>query len=248
MTEQGDPAAARPSGPTAAGADQWAAAFQQAHGREPTMSEYQQALARGEIAKERDPSVQQMTDGARQIATGVKNFYDARVAPAAKSAAGTAAAGTAAAWSATDQGAASNALAPWVRRGPFILAGTAFVGILALFLPIGSVVGMSVNFFSEGVRGEGIALLFLMLLIIAASAAVLVTRMKWARIAAGVLGLIGGLFGIFDGFGNMISLSGARGVSIGFGLVLLALVGVVLLAASGLVLLGLRRAGPGPSA
>lgn len=212
------------------------------------MSEYQQALANGEITKERDPSVQQMADGAKQIFSGAKNLYDAKVAPGAKeffsekvAPAAKNAATSARRMSGESSNARTGTLHVWTRRAPIILPAAAFLGIIALFLPIGSAFGMSINFFSNEVGGEGVLLLILMLLVIAGALAAIVTRTKWAKITAGVLGLIGGLFGIFDGFGNMINLSGERGISIGFGLVLLAIVGVVLLIASGLVLLGLRR-------
>src|SRR5699024_3563861 len=69
--------------------EQWAAQFQQEHGREPSMSEYQAALAAGVIAapgeqqpRIPDPSLQQMRQGFSQVAAGAKNLYGSRVAPA----------------------------------------------------------------------------------------------------------------------------------------------------------------------
>lgn len=265
MTEQDDQSAvtppnrppSRPPNPPRATPDSWSATFQQTHGREPTMSEYQQALANGEIlsnetgngeaAKERDPSVQQMSDGAKQLASGVKGFYDAKVAPGAKeffsdkvAPAAKNLASSARNMSGENNAAPTGALQVWIQRAPLILPIAAFVGIIALFLPIATIFNYSVNFFSELAGGEGVVLLILMLLVIAASIAALVTRAKWAQITAGVIGLIAGFFAAFDGFGNMISISNA-GFSIGFGLVVLAIVGVALLIAAVLTLMGLRK-------
>src|SRR5699024_5103218 len=63
---------------------QWAAEFQRTNGREPTMSEFRDAQAQGAIARERkptDPSMQQMSQGARQLAEGARGFFTQRVAP-----------------------------------------------------------------------------------------------------------------------------------------------------------------------
>ncbi|WP_247040224.1 hypothetical protein [Arthrobacter rhizosphaerae] len=222
-------------------AEQWAAAFQQEHHREPTMAEYQEALRLGHVASERrprDPSIQQMADGARQVAAGARNLYEAKVAPAAQSAAHSAKA----AFDEQRQDPKSS-LQLWITRVPLILPAAAFLSIISLFLPIASIRRVSVNFFSRQLeQSDGGIILFLMLVVIGSSIATLVMKAKWARITTGASGVAAGLVGMINGFGNMASISSLSGASIGIGLVILALLSVVVAACGVLVLMSLRRA------
>lgn len=222
-------------------ADEWAAVFQQDHRREPTLAEYQEALRLGHVASERpprDPSIQQMADGARQVAAGARNLYKAKVAPAAQTAGHSAKA----ALDEQHQDPKSS-LQLWITRAPLILPAAAFLSIIALFLPIASIRRVSVNFFSRQLEeSDGGIILFLMLVAIGSSIAALVVKAKWARITAGVSGVAAGLVGMINGFGNMASISSLSGASIGIGLVILTLLSVVVTACGVLVLMSLRRA------
>ncbi len=239
-----------PERPTA---DAWAAAFQQATGREPTMHEFQTALANGEIAKERDPSLQQMSAGARQIVAGAKGLYDSRVAPAIERSGakdfitGRVEPAARGAMHATQRVAgeshpdASTALETWAARALIALPCAAFFAIISLFLPAISGYGLSANYFNDGPDGEGALLLFAFFLVIGAAVTGIISRRRWSRIAVGVIAVLVGLLGVGDGFGTMMSVS--DGLSVGFGLVLLAVTSVVIVASGVVVLLSLRDRG-----
>lgn len=237
--------------------DQWAAAFQQDNCREPTLAEYQEALRLGHVASEhrpRDPSLQQMADGARQVAAGAKSLYEAKVAPAVERsgakeffnekvapAAQSAAHSAKAAFDEQRQDP-QGSLQRWIARAPRILPIASFLAIITLFLPIASISGFSVNFFSKELdQSDGGFILFLMLVVIGSSIATFILKAKWARIAAGASGVVAGLVGMTNGFGNMASVSSQSGASVGIGLVLLALLSVMVAACGVLVLMPLRR-------
>lgn len=238
-------------------ADQWAAAFQQQNHREPTMAEYQEALRLGHVAAERrprDPSLQQMADGARQVAAGAKSLYDTKLAPAVERSGAKEFFNekvAPAAQNATHSARAAfeeqrkdpqGSLGRWIARAPRILPVAAFLAIISLFLPIASMFGASVNFFSKELdESDGGFILFLMLVVIGSSIATFVVTAKWARIAAGASGVVAGLVGMINGFGNMASVSSQSGVSIGLGLVLLTMLSVVVAGCGVLVLMSLRR-------
>jgi len=244
----------------------WAQAFQQEHGREPTMAEYQNALAAGQIARERDPSVRQMTEGVRQVGQGIKGLYDAKVAPAARDAAERSGAKdffaekvaphAQTAFEAAKQSAAQASTAVG-RRSPSKWTGTALLAmpaaalfaIISLFLPAVTGMGMSVNFFRDS-DGEGALLLVLFLIVIAACLAALLLRKKWTHVFTAVSGIVVGFFGMGDGFGTMSQVSG--GASVGFGLVLLSLSSLVIFIGGAVLLWALwqqraaKRAAAGP--
>lgn len=226
-----------PQAPAPVTAAQWSATFQQANGREPSMSEYQAAVNAGLIAQERgprDPSAEQMAAGAKQFATGAKEFFNNRVAPAAADA-------TRAVHSAVqEQQREANATPTgWMSWAPFALPVAAFLALISLFLPAISAYGMSVSFFASG---DGPILLVMMLLVIAASVTSIILRVKWARITAGAVGIAAGLMGLIDGFLTMGSATGIDGASVGVGLVLLVLFSVVVLAAAIIILLPAKKA------
>lgn len=230
----------KPQAPAPVTAAEWAAQFQQANHREPTMSEYQTAVTAGLIVQERgprDPSAEQMAAGAKQFATGAKEFFNSRVAPAAVDA-------TRAVQHAVQEQQRGATATPkgWMSWAPFALPVAAFLALVSLFLPVISAFGMSVNFFHEEAGGEGVILLIVMLLVIAASITAIIMRVKWARITAGVVGIVAGLIGVIDGFGTMANIGSAGGASVGAGVVLLAIFSVVMLAAAIITLLPQNQA------
>ncbi|MFF8917455.1 hypothetical protein ACF08M_30145 [Streptomyces sp. NPDC015032] len=214
------------------------------------MAEYQATVHAGLIVPERrpcDPSMQQMADGAKQIANGARDFFNAKVSPAAESSGArdffndrVAPAAQSAARS-VQQSASRPGMAKLTGLAPAILAAAAFLAIISLFLPVASAMGFSANYFSDAADGEGGFLLFVMLVAIAASVAAIVNKAKWPRITAGAVGLVAGLLAMVDSFGTVISISNTRYVSVGAGVVFLALLSVVMLAAAVLVLMSLRQ-------
>lgn len=189
-----------------------------------------------------------MSAGLKQFADGAKGLYDSKVAPAVAlrcqdffddKVAPTAR--NAAERVQNEAGAPSGTMSQWIARAPMILPVVAFLAIIALFLPVGSVAGFSVNFFDDDARVEGIMLTVLFLGVIAASGWLLVTRPKIAAVATMGISAVAGAFGILDGFGNMIRISGQEGASVGIGVVLLGLLGACLVLGAGLTLLGIKN-------
>lgn len=216
--------------------EEWARNFQAQHGREPTMSEYQAALQNREMRRT-NQTMEEFSEGAKRAVTGAKNFFDQRVAPAAKNAARQA-------QDAYSRQSGSPQFALWSNRTPLILAGAALIAILSLMMPIASMGSMSVNFFHEETRGEGIALLVLFLLTIGAATASYFVPLKWLRITTGVIGALAGLFATYDGFANVMIFSDMAMTSVGMGVILLGFCGLVMLAATVLTFLSLRHLPP----
>lgn len=183
----------------------------------------------GSERPQQDPSAQQMSDAAKQFASGAKDFFNTRVAPAAKNAA------RQVQETAQQQKADPKNVAGWVALMPLVMAAAAFLSIISLFLPIATFFGMSLNFFASEAGGEGVLLLIAFLVVIAAAIAELVVRKTWSRITASVLGILVGALGAFDGFGTMANLSGVT--SPGAGVVMLAIFSTILLLASVILLL-----------
>ncbi|WP_105036567.1 hypothetical protein [Cryobacterium aureum] len=134
---------------------------------------------------------------------------------------------------------------PWVL---FIVPVAAIIAILSLFLPIGTVSGfgdsITYNYFSEEAKefeGEGEGILTFMLVAIALAVVSILTRKKWARITAAIVGILVAPFGIGDGFGTTGLLLNTTGASVGAGSVLLGSASTLLLAAAILTLLPQRR-------
>ncbi|MER6375517.1 hypothetical protein ABT255_45930 [Streptomyces mirabilis] len=176
----------RPQVPPVVTAEQWAAGFRQTHHRESTISEYQAAVQAGLIAPERrprDPSMQLMADGAKQVVNGARDFFNtkvalaaensgakeflsSRVAPAAQSAARS-----------MQQSTSRPGLAKLRGLATFILPAAAFLAIISLFMPVASAVGFSVNYFMGSVSGTryasvgaGVVLLALLSVVMLAAA------------------------------------------------------------------------------
>lgn len=240
----------RPQVPPVVTAEQWGAEFRQTHHRDPTMSEYQAAVHAGLIASERrsrDPSMQQMADGAKQVVNGARHFFNTKVAPAVENSGAkkflrnrVAPAAQSAACS-MGQSTSGPGLAKLRGLATFILPVAAFPAIISLFMPVASAMGFSVDYFSDEAGGESGFLLFIMLVAIDASVVAVTRKANWSSITAGVVGIVAGLIGVVDGFGTMGSVSGTRYASVGAGAVLLALLSVVMLAAAVLILLSPRQ-------
>ncbi|MFC4506256.1 MULTISPECIES: hypothetical protein [Streptomyces] len=151
----------RPQVPPVVTAEQWAAGFQQTHHREPTMSEYQAAVHAGLIAPERrprDPSMQLMADGAKQVVNGAQDFFNTKVVPAVENSGAKEFLGSRVAPAAL--GAARSMRQSTSRSGlklrglaTFILPAAAFLAIISLFMPAASAVDFSVNYFMGPVSG-----------------------------------------------------------------------------------------------
>lgn len=186
-----------------------------------------------------DASMQQIKDGAKQFASGMKDFYDHKVAPAANEAFEVAKNSVR-----ETQGKSSGGKI--FAYGPIILTGAGALGLISLFLPIAHMFGLSINYFSELVGNEGVFLLIFMLAVISLGIATIVTSSRGVRIAAGVVGLIGGLFGLIDGVGSISSLSDT-GASIGIGLIFLTIAGIAMIVGAVFTLMQLRNPKVGPA-
>lgn len=201
-----------------------------------------------QFPQDQPTSVDQMAAGAKQLAAGAKEYFAHTVVPAAKCA-GESLQKTAAAQinaasqanaSSQQTGSTPSGVAKLTGWAPLAVPALAFVAIISLFLPVGSVSAYgyseSINFFSEEVGGEGVALLICMLLVIAGAVLAMVTGKRWVRITTGVLAALFGLLGAIDGFANMANLGNTSGVSIGAGVVLLAISSTALVVAAVLTL------------
>lgn len=246
MTQQFD-SAGQPYPPQRPTATVWAAQFQHANGREPTLTEYQTAVANGQIAKDRDPSVQQITDGAKQLASGAKDFFSNRIVPGAKQfyADQVASNGRGVAYPGRPGGGVPSQQPPtqfdvWISRAPIIASIAAFFLIISLFLPAASYGRQSINYISAD-GGEGGFLLVAYLLTIGASVTALFVHRKWSRITGGTIGAVVGLISAMDAFSSMSSIYG--GASVGVGLILMAILSIVLILSAAAILLSLRGIG-----
>lgn len=145
----------------------------------------------------------------------------------------------------------------------FALMGAALLGLISVFLPIANIEFFgesgSVSWFDlkdlaavtgqeSAAANEGVVLLIVTLLVAAAALASALLRKGWARILAGVLGILGGIIMMIDGFSN-ISHFGSHeaemaGVSPGIGLWLLALTGIATAVVAVLVMVIRPKAAP----
>lgn len=246
----GEPGRGRP-----VSAEEWAVGFRRLWGREPTMGEYQAALAAGEIKKDRDPSVQQMGEGFKQVVAGAKGLYGDRLAPAVRRAGASefvtdrvvpAVRGAAAsARDLTHQQPQAGSAGPqaWSRWAPIFMPAASLLAIICLFLPLATTSSRAYSYFSgdapDDVRGEGVFLLLVFVLVIGVAIAAAVTGQKGLRVASGVVACFGGIAGVVDGFGNMVGIAGSSVGKVGVGAVFLGFLSLVVLACGVLVLLTL---------
>lgn len=205
---------------------QWAAEFQATQGREPTMSEYQQAREEGVFRKEYAAAAEA---NVRQFASSVSSRFNETRANLQS----------------------SDALAKIVGFAPIILSTAALLALISLMLPVASASAFgfkaSFNFFSSESDMAGMAtfMLLLFLATIGFCAVVFFTRTRWAIITAGVVGSVAGLTAMFVGLVTWISVASETFVSVGAGVVLLSLMGFVIIAGAVAMFLNLRQpAGP----
>lgn len=167
----------------------------------------------------------QMKEGLSQFAGGATHFFKDSVAPAAADALNT----TSAAVKKFD----SEKKLP---IGPLAMAIGGLLALLSLFMPIVSVVKVSFGWFSElpgGASTDGPILLVSAILVIGFSTLAFITTLnakskKWMWLVASIIGIIGGIMFVFDGFGVASKLSELT--SPGFGVILLGLSGLVVIA------------------
>jgi hypothetical protein len=236
-----------PQVPPVVTTEQWAAGFRRTHHREPTMSEYQAAVHAGLITPARwprDPAMQQMADGARQVANGARDFFNTKVAPAVEKSGAKEFLSNRVAPAA--QNAARSMQQSTSRPGLAKLRGPATFMLPAAAFP-GDHLAVHAGRFSHGLLGQ--------LLqrrgrrrgrLPALHHARGHSRLCRSSHPQGELvphhrGVIGIVAGLIDGFGTMGSVSGTRYASVGAGVVLLALLSVVMLAAAVLILLPPRQ-------
>ncbi|MGO1177669.1 MAG: hypothetical protein ACTMKZ_15975 [Brevibacterium aurantiacum] len=243
----------QPQAPPRLTPDQWAAEFQQNSGREPTMSEFRDAQMRGEVGRERtavDPSMQQMTQGAKQLAGGAKDFFTNRVAPTAVGAARNVQT------SVREQAGQARSGGGWQAWMPLALPASAVLSVIGLCLPAASASASgfgysfsdSQSYFNEDAGGIGWVLLIFVLITLAFAVTAMVKRVKWSRITAGVAGIVTAIFAAISSFGIMGAVSDYSGsgfgvsasASVGPGAVILAIASVCMLAAAVLTLVMLR--------
>lgn len=233
--------------------EQWAAEFQQQNGREPTMSEFRHAQAQGAVAPERkatDPSMQQMSQGAKQLAEGAKGFFTERVAPTAV--------GSARTLQNSIGGQVQQARkdSNWQSWIPIALPAFALISIIALMLPamtasasgFGFSVSDSQSFFGEDMGGMGWWLLIFLLAVLISALVAIAKTTKRARITAGIIGVVVGLITAYVGFAIIAAAGSFSGSSMwisasasaGPGAVILAICSIGLLLAAILTLVIVR--------
>lgn len=236
-------------------AEMWAAQFQSHNGREASMSEYQNALAKGEIiqeAKSTDDAVAQIAVGAKQLASGAKEFLATRVAPAAAEAA------RSVQHTVTERAGEVQRSGGWQMWAPFAIPVLAFMGFISLFLPaasasaslFGSRISHKVSFFDEDAEGVGFMLLIFMLAVLALGVIAILKNVKWAKLAAAIAGIVVGLISLIIAISLMSSVGGASSsfggfsvnASVGAGTVFLFIASVLLVAASSLTVLPKKAA------
>ncbi|MDE1655473.1 hypothetical protein [Actinotignum sanguinis] len=223
LAEQPAPQFSQPAAhaPQPLTAEQWQARFQLDNGREPTLREYQEAVAQGAVAGPGVPdnSVGDMKEGLKQFATGAKDFVNNRVAPAVAQQAGAMRQGFAAA--SAGRGSKWNVIIPAVLIGAQVLA------MLSVFLPFASAFGFSASMMTGDAESAWMVILCYLIAAVFSTLA-LVMKKKWTMATAGGVGL---LFGILLFIGSMNALSKlsefSEVASVGFGFILFILATIV---------------------
>ena len=223
----------QPERPGPISPDQWAEDFRQRAGRDPSTAEYQAAVAAGQIGqpRQRDESWEKVSAGAQQMASGAKDFFQQRVAPAAQ--------GAASDFQKAVNEKNTTPMAKLVSIAGFVLPALALLSIIPIFLPAVSVsaagMSQSVNLWESG--GDGVLLLVVLLLVIAASVVAIVMKATWARITAAALGMLAAVIGIIDSIAVFSGAGEAAGIGlgvsadVGVGVYLLLILSILMLAA-----------------
>lgn len=234
---------AQPQGPVSP--EQWTASFRQGSGREPSMAEYQAAVAAGRVAQApaHDQSWDKMQAGAAQVASGAKDFFQNRVAPAAQ--------GAAREFQTAVSDKSTTPMAKFVQIAGFVLPALALLSIIPIFIPAISVslfgASQSISFWQAG---DGILLLIVFLLVVAGGVVAIVMKTKWAVITTAVLGLVGAAVGLIDTISVMSGAGEIAGygaqAKVGFGVILLFILSILMVAASVAMLLPTGAKAPKP--
>lgn len=221
-----------PSRPAMMTPDDWAAQFTTQMGREPSMSEYQQAVASGVVGAPRDPSIQQMRDGVRQLAQGMGGFVSGRLGSPT-------AAPTRAEQSSTSGIGATLPTIRGVSSLMLILPAGALIAIIGLLMPVVTTPGGSFGWFSkdldQSVTGVSLLMLVGCLACLACSAVIFSRRARSAVIVSIVVGALTGLLTAYSGFATASTMRdqlrgfSSYSVSVGFGPTLIGLMGLVIL-------------------
>ena len=130
----------------------------------------------------------------------------------------------------------------WARRSLVLIPGIALLAIISLFLPAGTVsvfgASVSVSFMSGG---DGPILLVLYLAAVGFAIAAAFTRAPWARLTTGITAALAGLVSLIDSINVATSVGDASaygvGVSLGFGAILLIILGIAIIAVGALVVI-----------
>ncbi|MGO3141242.1 MAG: hypothetical protein ACTII3_10955 [Galactobacter sp.] len=166
---------------------------------------------------------QQFTEGAKQMFGGAQQAFQGALGAQQK---------------ATGLGA----ILGWI---PAVLAASALLCVICTFLPaarlnLGSYGGKQSVGYWDG--GDGPLLLIMFLLTVAGGVLVFIKpELLWARIVAGVVGIVAAIFGFIDGFGVTSQLNdlnaavsgfGGFGVKAGIGAILLGIISIIVILAA----------------
>ncbi|WP_449374082.1 variant leucine-rich repeat-containing protein [Arthrobacter psychrolactophilus] len=222
IAQQSEPAPAPKA--AAMSSEAWAAQFQGNNGREATMSEYQNALATGEIIQEAQPAegaVAQIANAARTAQRGGWQMWAPFAIPV---------------------------LAFMGFISLFLPAASASASIF------GNRISQKVSFFGEDAEGVGVMLLVFMLAVLALGVTSIVKNVQWAKLAAAIAGIVVGLvslivtISLMANMGDSSSNFGAFSVntSVGSGTVMLSIVSILLVVASLITVLPKKAAAQHP--
>lgn len=172
----------------------------------------------------------QMKQAAKQFASGAQGYYKEKIAPSVQQASSNAAT----AWKNRNI-APRQAMQQWT---PLVLLVASLFGFIALFLPIATFMGYSLNYFSDELDDSDGPIFIVAFLIVAALAlSRLFTSKTWVRIASGIVSILVGVMAIIPLLNFSKQANGVMGADVGSGLILLVFVGVVVIAAGVITLL-----------
>lgn len=155
----------------------------------------------------RAEGTQQMVEGFKQLAAGAKEVWATTAAPAVAKA------------------ASSARTTMTSKAGPSAVPANNRVGLSSKILPLTAIAAScfllipvdlgpySVRWFDDAFDGEGWWLLTSFLVVLASAVAALVVQIKWIRVTAAVIGVVAGIFAVFDGFSNGAIFLGLAGLA-----------------------------------
>lgn len=152
-----------------------------AQGHQPHAS---QAGPQGAPPNQTSESMQQMMDGAKQLATemsgSMKDYYSSNIAPAANEA-------MASAQATVRESRQDTPKERLTTFGPLILAGSVALGIIALFFPVTHLLGASYNFLHDYAGNMGSVMMFLFFVTLILAVMTFVKKTTGLVIATGVI-------------------------------------------------------------